>query len=219
MIDEHARFRVAVLANDEQFKELSSRNIPAACEIIRLNNISEISTQSSCLAFFDLLFEPVPERFKYYAALRSPVFINCVELTNASLQEIANASNPNVVRINAWPGFISRPILELAESSIDVRPIFEKLPWLFENVPDTPGMVSARIISMIINEAYLSLGERVSTKPEIDTAMKLGTNYPYGPFEWAGRIGIERIYQLLSSLAKTAPRYAPAPLLKKEALQ
>lgn len=72
---------------------------------------------------------------------------------------------------------------------------------------------------MIINEAWLSLGEGVSTKEEIDTAMKLGTNYPYGPFEWGNKIELKNVYQLLTALSKTNPRYEPAALLKKEVLQ
>ena len=71
---------------------------------------------------------------------------------------------------------------------------------------------------MIINEAYFALEEGVSTKEEIDTAMKLGTNYPYGPFEWAKKIGLKNIFQLLDKLHKTNLRYEPAALLKKEAI-
>ncbi len=66
---------------------------------------------------------------------------------------------------------------------------------------------------MIINEAWYTLGDDISTKEEIDTAMKLGTNYPYGPFEWGEKIGIERIIELLESLAKTDSRYTVAPAL------
>ena len=58
----------------------------------------------------------------------------------------------------------------------------------------------------------------MSTKKEIDTAMKLGTNYPYGPFEWCEKIGKERVYQLLNHLSKTDERYHPAPGLVKECM-
>jgi 3-hydroxybutyryl-CoA dehydrogenase len=70
---------------------------------------------------------------------------------------------------------------------------------------------------MIINEAYLALGEQVSSREDINTAMKLGTNYPFGPFEWAERIGPARVARLLTKLSESQPRYAPAPLLLKEA--
>ena len=62
-----------------------------------------------------------------------------------------------------------------------------------EWVPDVKGFISPRIVSMIINEAYFTLEENVSTKEEIDIAMKLGTNYPYGPFEWSKKIGLKKL--------------------------
>lgn len=76
--------------------------------------------------------------------------------------------------------------------------------------------ISIRIISMIVNEAYFALGDGISTKAEIDIAMKLGTNYPYGPFEWATIIGLKKIYALLQNLGRDDARYAIAPLLKYE---
>ena len=76
-------------------------------------------------------------------------------------------------------------------------------------------MISARILASIINEAYYTLQEEVSTKNDIDTAMKLGTNYPFGPFEWSERIGLENIYDLLNKLSKADARYAPAAAMKE----
>ena len=43
----------------------------------------------------------------------------------------------------------------------------------------------------------------VATNSGIDTALRFGTNYPKGPFEWAGRIGHERCVRLLEALGKT----------------
>jgi 3-hydroxybutyryl-CoA dehydrogenase len=78
-----------------------------------------------------------------------------------------------------------------------------------------PGFITARVIAMIINEAWFALEEGVSTKEEIDTAMKLGTNYPYGPFEWGKEIGLKNIHALLDKLSKLNPRYSPAELMTK----
>src|SRR5206468_5516030 len=97
--------------------------------------------------------------------------------------------------------------------------VMNALNWKYELVPDIPGMVATRIISMIINEAYFALGDKVSTKEEIDIAMKLGTNYPYGPFEWSEKIGLNKIYFLLKRLFEKEIRYAIAPLLLEEVLQ
>jgi 3-hydroxybutyryl-CoA dehydrogenase len=82
-------------------------------------------------------------------------------------------------------------------------------------VKDQPGFVAARVISMIVNEAFFAFGENISTIEEIDKAMKLGTSYPKGPFEWAEKIGVDKIYLLLRKLAEKEERYLPAPALEK----
>jgi len=73
------------------------------------------------------------------------------------------------------------------------------------------------VVSTIINEAYFSIEDEISSREEIDIAMKLGTNYPYGPFEWSKLIGLKKIYSLLERLSKENSRYIPSDLLKKEA--
>jgi 3-hydroxybutyryl-CoA dehydrogenase len=80
-------------------------------------------------------------------------------------------------------------------------------------------MITPRTIAMIINEAYFALEEEISSKEQIDIAMKLGTNYPYGPFEWAEKIGLKKIYNLLTQLYQTDKRYIPAPFMKKEIIE
>lgn len=139
------------------------------------------------------------------------VFANAVLLTNASLPE-------HYVRINAWQGFWERPVLEIAATTHlpAVQAMMDQLNWTFTLAPDEPGLIAARIIAMIINEAYFALGEDVSSKADIDTAMKLGTNYPYGPFEWCEKIGIQPVYRLLTILAEEDERYKPAPALVAE---
>jgi 3-hydroxybutyryl-CoA dehydrogenase len=69
---------------------------------------------------------------------------------------------------------------------------------------------------MIINEAFIALEEGVSSVKEIDTAMKLGTNYPFGPFQWAQEIGLQRIVTLLNRLSETQTRYAPSKELVQQ---
>jgi hypothetical protein len=67
-------------------------------------------------------------------------------------------------------------------------------------VDDSIGMVTPRVVAKIINEAYLMLQEGTADEAAIDTAMKLGTNYPFGPFEWAEKIGYQDVCQLLKAI-------------------
>jgi 3-hydroxybutyryl-CoA dehydrogenase len=78
--------------------------------------------------------------------------------------------------------------------------------------------VALRVISCIVNEAFLTLSEGVATAEDIDRAMKLGANYPKGPFEWADEIGIERMLDTLDSLrAVHGDAYLAASLLRQRA--
>ena len=81
---------------------------------------------------------------------------------------------------------------------------------------EPPENVALRVISCIINEAYLALSEGVATAEDIDQAMKLGANYPKGPFEWTNEIGPNQILQTLDSLKTThGEAYLPAPALRE----
>jgi 3-hydroxybutyryl-CoA dehydrogenase len=72
---------------------------------------------------------------------------------------------------------------------------------------------------MIINEAYYTVEEGTASRKDIDLAMKLGTNYPFGPFEWCEKIGAKNVFDLLKAVheATQDERYHICTLLKKEA--
>ncbi|MDQ3863376.1 MAG: 3-hydroxyacyl-CoA dehydrogenase NAD-binding domain-containing protein [Actinomycetota bacterium] len=78
--------------------------------------------------------------------------------------------------------------------------------------------VALRVISCIVNEAFLTLSEGVATAEDIDRAMKLGANYPKGPFEWAEEIGAHSIVQRLDALREAhGDAYLAAPSLRQRA--
>ena len=108
---------------------------------------------------------------------------------------------------------LGRPALEAAAHP-RVRQQAEEMAALLGKkmiwVDDIPGMVTPRTLVMIINEAACALEEGVSNQDSIDIAMKLGTNYPKGPFEWAEAIGWQRIRKLQQVLAANDPIYQPA---------
>ena len=127
------------------------------------------------------------------ALLPAPVFINSV------IQPLS-LLHPDFIRINGWPGFLQMTLLEAAankNSKANARAVFGDQ---IQIVKDVPGFITPRILSMIINEAYFTLHSGASTRNEIDIAMKLGTGYPLGPFEWAEKIGIHKVAALLTAL-------------------
>ena len=209
--------RLVVLTNEQLKEELLSNGVSAYCKIDWINSPKELLSHTDADAVIDLLFEHNGydvSHLKNY--LTKPVFVN---LMNKTIVEIGLP----FIRINAWPGFLKRNIAEVSIADEVNKNKAEKILSLLnrkaEWVPDVKGFISPRIVSMIINEAYFTLEENVSTKEEIDIAMKLGTNYPYGPFEWSKKIGLKNVAALLTELSLTEKRYEPAPLLLKEASQ
>lgn len=65
---------------------------------------------------------------------------------------------------------------------------------------DTPGLVVARTVAMLINEAADAVLQGVCTPEGADAAMKLGVNYPAGPFEWLQGWDVRGVVSLLESL-------------------
>jgi 3-hydroxybutyryl-CoA dehydrogenase len=148
-----------------------------------------------------------------FSGINKPVFINSM---NGSL---AQCNAPHAAGISGWPFFLQQQNWELAgKVTADITGIAAALGKTITAVPAIPGFIAPRVIAMIVNEAYFALEDGVSSREDMDTAMKMGTNYPYGPFEWAGLLGRQNLYGLLLQLAETDIRYQPAPLLKKEAL-
>jgi len=86
-------------------------------------------------------------------------------------------------------------------------------------IGDAPGLVLGRILCQIVNEAYFTVGQGVASAEDVDTAMRLGFNWPRGPFEWASAIGPERVVGVLDALHSELgeERYRVAPLLRRAA--
>ncbi|MEP0823027.1 MAG: 3-hydroxybutyryl-CoA dehydrogenase [Ignavibacterium sp.] len=127
----------------------------------------------------------------------------------------------------ALPSFSAGTVIEVAptvytpvETMEVVRRFFTSLGKHCEFVEDRVGMVLPRVVCQIINEACFALQEGVSTPAELDTAMKLGVNYPRGPIEWAEAIGIRQVEAVLRALERDLgeDRYRVAPLLHQMAL-
>ena len=87
-------------------------------------------------------------------------------------------------------------------------------------VADYPGLLIWRTVAMIINEALDALQKGVASEEDIDTAMRLGVNYPRGPLAWGEQLGWQRLLCLLENLQRHygEERYRPSSLLRQRAL-
>ena len=184
------------------------------------------ATLSNAEVVFDFRIDEDPYQIESYQEVTGkPVFLNTVKITLLELSAIANHKIPKpLFGFNGLSTFLNREILEVSMLNTDqlsvLRNTCDALNTKFLVVDDRVGLVTPRIICMIINEAYYTVQEGTATREDIDEAMKLGTHYPYGPFEWCSRIGIDQVYELLEAVYEDThdERYKICPLLKREYL-
>ena len=83
-------------------------------------------------------------------------------------------------------------------------------------VDDVPGLLVARTLAMLANEA-IDLVHRGEASPgDVDTAMRLGTGYPFGPYEWGVEHAVD-VVEVLDALHRAYPsgRYRPSTRLRR----
>ena len=68
------------------------------------------------------------------------------------------------------------------------------------HLPDWPGLVVLRTLSLIANEGFEAVLQGVTDEGGVDLAMRFGVNYPHGPMAWARAIGLARILAILDNL-------------------
>lgn len=174
----------------------------------------------------DFILDEDPFQVEIYGDKPSTkVFVNAAKISLAELSNLANHTlKAKLFGFNGLPTFLNRSVLEASILNAGDEPILAEICKLLNTeyllVDDRVGLVTPRIICMIINEAYYTAEEGTATREDIDLSMKLGTNYPFGPFEWCQRIGVKHVYELLEAVYEDThdERYKICSQLKKEYL-
>jgi 3-hydroxybutyryl-CoA dehydrogenase len=146
----------------------------------------------------------------------------CVLCAEGSLSELGLLFD-HAIGFHVLPPLSDTGVVELTHSGQDdvasqrVEHFFRTLGKHVEWVGDGPGLVFGRIICQLVNEACFAIQEGVGSPEDIDTALRLGFNYPRGPLEWADLIGIEHVVATLDALYEELheERYRVAPLLRR----
>jgi 3-hydroxybutyryl-CoA dehydrogenase len=177
----------------------------------------------------DLVFDfIIDEKLSEISVFRNKAITIFFNTCRVSLDQLFHASDNTITftafGFNGMPTLLNRTIFEVSiRESKDLTRLQQITAMLntdYLQVDDRVGLVTPRVICMIINEAYYTVQEGTASREDIDNAMKLGTNYPYGPFEWCHRIGVRHVYELLKAIYEDTrdERYKVCPLLKKEYL-
>ncbi len=178
---------------------------------------------------FELTNTDLPQKKKNLQMLdrylRAEAVIVSSSVTVTATEQASWIKHPGrLIGMSALPTFLAGNLYELAPTIwTSTGTIGEAQKHLgaigkeFSIVQDRIGLVLPRIVCMIINEALFAVMENISTPENIDTAMKLGTNYPMGPIEWGNRIGFRQVLHTLEALHRDLgeDRYRICPLLRQ----
>ena len=216
--------KILVIGTERDFEECQ-RKLGDHLYLHRQSHAESEEVLSGCDVVFDFIIDQQPDSFRMYSEKAVTVFLNTVYV---SLLELARkADGPMACTIFGFCGFptlFDRDLLEVAllkgDDEVVLKEIAGKLSFNYSLVDDRVGMVTPRVISMIINEAFYAVQDGTANREDIDLAMKLGTNYPFGPFEWCERIGLPNVFKLLSALYDDTrdERFKVSALMKKECL-
>ncbi len=181
----------------------------------------------------DIIIEAVDEDFE----LKKKIFIELDKIANRETIFISNTSTLSLTEIaqntsradkiigmhflNPVPKVPLVELIKALETSNDTvkkaKDFASKIGKVSVEVYEYPGFVTTRAIVPLLNEAMYILMEGIAEAKDIDTAMKLGYNFQYGPLEMADMMGLDEVLAWMDTLWKTLaePRYRACPILRK----
>ncbi|MCX6364870.1 MAG: 3-hydroxyacyl-CoA dehydrogenase NAD-binding domain-containing protein [Actinobacteria bacterium] len=189
------------------------------------------STEMAAGADADLFIEAAPE----VMAIKEDLFARASVTLRADAIIATNTSSLSVTKLAAFVTDPARfvgihffnpvPVMALVEvvkggetadeTLAAARSFAEAVGKTPITVTDSPGFVVNRILFPMINDAAHALAEGVASAADIDTGMKLGTNWPMGPLAVADIVGLDTTKAILESLERELcdARYRPAEIL------
>jgi 3-hydroxybutyryl-CoA dehydrogenase len=93
--------------------------------------------------------------------------------------------------------------------------LFQAIGCEVSQLDDSHGLVVMRTVAQLAAVAADTVHQGIAAGADVDTAMRLGTNYPSGPLEWADDVGLDRVATVLQNLRAGfgEDRYRVPPLI------
>jgi 3-hydroxybutyryl-CoA dehydrogenase len=185
-----------------------------------------------CDLVIEAIIENLDEKARAYEAVERVVKPGTILVSNTSslcVTELA-AKTKRPDRFGGLHFFNPVPIMKLVEviralttSDETYRTLFAFAQSLGKEpitAPDKPGFIVNRLLVPYLLDAIRSYEHGLGTVEDIDKGMKLGCNYPMGPFTLLDYVGLDTTYYIANIMFEEyrEPAYAPPPLLKRMVL-
>ena len=181
----------------------------------------------------DLLIEAVDEIMETKKGIFSemdqickPGILFATSTSTLSITELGAATSraDKIIGLHMTHPVVKRDLVQIVRGLKTSDQTFNEAKAFVEQIGKTgiqvfesPGYVTVRLMMPLINEAIGLVNEGVASAEDIDTAMKLGFDFPYGPLEMADRMGLDSVLRVMEMLFKEygEVRYRPALMVKK----
>lgn len=193
----------------------------------RLNGTTDLKT---ALKGAELVVEAVLEKmdlkkevFKELGNLCGKDTVLATNTSTLSITEIASAARypERVVGTHFFNPVPLMRLVEVVKGERTSEEVVKKAANFCEAVgktpiivKDVPGFIVNRFLCLLYNEGAYQVQNQIASKEDIDKGLKLGANHPMGILELMDVVGVDVIYDALSSLWESTKeeRYKPCPL-------
>jgi 3-hydroxybutyryl-CoA dehydrogenase len=190
---------------------------------------TDINAVKDCEIIIEAVQEDFDAKVKVFKQIDKIANPEAIFVSNTSTLSLTNISESisrptKVIGMHFLNPVPKVPMVELVkslhtsnETVLKVKEFASRIGKTPVEVYEYPGFITTRAIVPLINEAMHILLEGVATAKDIDTALKLGYNFQYGPLEMADMMGLDEVLAWMETLWKTLgePRYRPNPMIRK----
>jgi 3-hydroxybutyryl-CoA dehydrogenase len=197
-----------------------------------LTGTTSVDDLRECDLVIEAIIENLEDKARAYEGVERVVKPEAIIVSNTSslcVTELA-AKTKRPDRFGGLHFFNPVPIMKLVEviralttSDETYRTLFAFAQSLGKEpitAPDKPGFIVNRLLVPYLLDAIRSYEHGLGTIEDIDKGMKLGCNYPMGPFTLLDYVGLDTTYYIANIMFEEyrEPAYAPPPLLKRMVL-
>jgi 3-hydroxybutyryl-CoA dehydrogenase len=223
-------WEMIVISLDKQIEKWAITVAEKKLILSKIHKLTELAKLSECDMIIETISEDLDAKIDVFLELDAicpPHIILASNTSTLSLTELANSTEhpERVIGLHFLYPVSKIHLVEIirglktSEATLQIAKTFvedliQKKGIL---VNESPGFVTTRLICILINEAMHVLNEGVASAEDVDSAMRIGYDFHYGPLEMADRFGLDSVMAAMDRMFREFGelKYRPSFLMKK----